>query len=116
MKKVLMGSIVMLLFAATSIIFQMSSCKKADAQINCPTPTYRIAGLWIGTYSVNCIPEQGKLFYSLSIYPDGTLITKGEGGDGKYYYSSGTWTLSNNNIFSATVTTFVTANGGSPVT
>src|SRR5437868_4341101 len=114
MKKVLMGSIVMLLFALTSIIFQMSSCKKANAQENCPTPTYQIAGLWIGTYSVSCLPEQGQLFYSLSIYPDGSILSKGKGADGNYYYGEGTWTISSNNILSATVTSFV-INGGSPV-
>lgn len=52
----------------TLALFQMSSCKKADAQT---TTTYPIEGLWIGTYSVDQIEYQGQgnLFYSFIIYP-----------------------------------------------
>jgi hypothetical protein len=112
MKKLLMGSIVLTIFAFASLLFQISSCKKADAQ---PTTIYPIEGLWIGTYASPAVPSQGSLFYSFVIYPDGTLLTKGKGGDGKYYYSSGTWTLSSNNIFSGTIVSFVTP-GPHPVT
>jgi hypothetical protein len=104
-------------FALATLVvltFQISGCKK-----DCPAPTtttYPIQGLWIGTFSVDAIPGQGSLFYSFVVYPDGTLLTKGKGGDGKFYYSSGTWTLSSSNVFSGTITSFVTPNSGSPVT
>lgn len=112
MKKLFMASLALITFTASIALFQLSSCKKADAQTQ---TTYPIQGLYTGTYSVNAVPAQGNLFYSFVIYPDGTMSTKGKGGDGKDYYSAGTWTLSNN-IFSGTVTTIIAPNGGAPVT
>ncbi|MFT3932178.1 MAG: hypothetical protein QM726_01075 [Chitinophagaceae bacterium] len=69
--------------------FAVMSCSKE----NTPPPTYQIAGLWIGTYTVNQIPSQGNLYYSFIIKPDGTLLTEGKGGNGTMLYSSGTWSL-----------------------
>ncbi len=115
MKKIFFASIALTTFAASLLLFQMTSCKKATAQIS-QTTTYQIAGLWTGTYSVNSIPSQGQLFYSFIIYKDGTIVTRSVGSDGKYYYTAGTWTVSATNAFSATVTSFVTPNSGSPVT
>ena len=106
-----MASIALTTFAMTLALFQMSSCKKADAET---TKTYPIEGLWIGTYSVGTIPEQGNLFYSFIIYPGGVLLTKGKGGDGRDYYSTGTWTLTNSNTFLGTISTFY-PNTGQPV-
>lgn len=130
MKKLLMGSVVLTTFAVAILLFQMSSCKKVLAQTNivvhdtvkisvhdtikyCPTATYPIQGLWIGTYSQD--GSSGQSFYSFIVYPDGILVTRGKGFDGKYYYSSGTWNLSNDNIFTATIVSFVTP-GPNPVT
>lgn len=69
--------------------------------------------MWVGTFCANGIT--GEAFYSLIIYPDGTLVTRGKGSDNNYYYSSGTWTLSSDNIFSGTIVSFVTP-GPNPVT
>ena len=105
-----MASIALTTFALTLALFQMSSCKKADAE----TPkTYPIEGLWIGTYSADQIEYQGQgdLFYSFIIYPNGILLTKGKGGDGKDHYSTGTWTLTSSNIFSGTISTFFPGSG-----
>ena len=131
MKKFLMGSIVLTTFAFAILLFQMSSCKKTLAQTNvihdtvkinihdtvkyCPASVYPIQGLWVGTYSVDALPSQGQLFASLIIYPDGTIVTRTKGGDGKYYYASGTWNLSSSNVLTATIVYFVTP-GTNPVT
>lgn len=96
------------LFTACITFLLLSSCKKE--YVHTP-PRYPIEGLWIGTYSVASMPEQGDLFYSFVIYPDGTLLTKGKGGDEQDHYSSGTWTLNSNNIFSATISTFYPGTG-----
>src|SRR5688572_16522602 len=53
------------------------------------TPVYPIEGLWIGTYSVDGLAGQGDLFYSMTIYSDGRILTKSKGGDGKDHFSSG---------------------------
>ena len=53
--------------------------------------------------------------YCFIVYPDGTLLTKGKGGDGNFYYSTGTWTLSNDSLFEGTIVSFVTP-GPNPVT
>ena len=100
-------------FAIAALALVQFSCKKDTQEA---TKTYTIEGLWIGTYSVNSLPAQGALFASFSIFPDGTVLTKTEASDGKFYYSNGNWSLSGSNIFTATVTTFVTPYGGSPVT
>ena len=117
MKKILMGSIILSVFAATLMLVQMSSCTKTGASTSiihdtvrittvdtvCPTPKYPITGLWIGTYSEPSL-IQGQFYYSITIYPDNTILKKAKGSDGNTYISLGTWTLSANNIFSATYT------------
>jgi hypothetical protein len=87
-------------------IILLSSCTKES--IN----TYPIEGLWIGSYTVDGLPLQGEHFYSLAVYPDGKVVTKSKAADGKDHFSSGTWAMSSNNIFSATITT-VSPNSGS---
>jgi hypothetical protein len=102
-----------LAFLITALLFAQFSCQKDSVQ---PTKTYTIQGLWIGTYSASSLPAQGDLFYSYSIFTDGTILTKSKGWDGKYYYAAGTWALSSTNVFTSTITTFVTPFAGSPVT
>lgn len=99
----------------TAILF-VSACTKETKPTEPPAQTYPIEGLWLGTYSVDGMPAQGQLFYSFAIYPDGTLLTKSKGGDGKFYYSSGTWTLSGGKVFNGTITTFETFNSALKVT
>jgi hypothetical protein len=78
MKKVLMISLATFLFAMTALLFQLTSCKKAVGQTNydCPPPIYPVEGLYTGTYSVSSKPDQGNLYYSFVVFPDGTLLTK----------------------------------------
>ena len=92
MKKLLLGSIVLLIFSASIVIFQMSCKKSAVAQTPCPTPTYQIEGLWIGTYAVDGQPGLGQQYLSLTIKPDGTMINDSKAG-GVQHLAIGTWTL-----------------------
>lgn len=106
-----------LLVAFLASAFIISSCtKEADTVPGATADTYPVEGLWLGTYTVNGQPAQGALFYSLVIYPDGTMSTKSLGADGKTYYSAGTWAwqTSGSNIFVGTITTINT--GGLPIT
>ena len=113
MKKILLSATSFFAMTIFVLCFQ-TSCKK-ETITNTVTKTdtvfqcaKTINGLWVGTYSVNSNPSQGLLFYSLSVYPDGSLLYKTKGGDGNFYYAKGTWTLSSSNIFSATLTSFST--------
>ena len=93
-------------FLATALF--ISSCQK-DSSTPTPTPTvttYPVEGLWTGTYTIDNNPsESGVYFYSYAVYTDGSILVKGTGADGETYYSSGQWSLSNSNVFSATYTT-----------
>jgi hypothetical protein len=95
MKKILMGSLVITVFALASLLFQMTSCKKANAQT--PATNYPIQGLWTGTYTVDGSPSLGSQYFSFIIKPDGTMIN-----DTKYLgvqnLAPGTWTLSGHTL------------------
>jgi len=89
MKRTLMSAIVLLIFSASIIVFQISCQKSAIAQVNNAT----IQGLWIGTYTVAGHAELGQQYFSLVIKPDGTVIadTKGEN---TQHLAPGTWSIS----------------------
>ena len=74
----------------------LGSCKKDK-------PTYPVAGVYTGTYTVDNMPSQGSLAYSMSVFPDGSITTKGKVSQGAEGFASGTWTISGN-AFSATIT------------
>jgi len=110
MKKLLLSA-VSILALTIFVLSSQTSCKKetitntvTDTVYQCTTT---INGLWVGTYSVTSLPAQGQLFYSLIVYPDGSLLYKAKGGDGNFYYAKGTWTLSGN-TFAGTVVSFNT--------
>lgn len=91
--------------ALFAILLFASSCQKQDSSAS---PKYQVAGLWIGTYTVNNDKTApGVYFYSYAVYPDGSILTKGLGADGNYYYSTGNWKLSSTNVFTATITTLI---------
>lgn len=99
MKKLLKKFFVLITLAV--LTFQISGCKK-----DCPVPptvTYPIQGLWIGTYTVASI-SQPPLYFSFTIYPDGTMSYKSKGSNGYTFYANGSWTL-NGTLLSYTVTT-----------
>jgi hypothetical protein len=90
MKKLLVGSLVLTLFAAANIIFQMSSCTKTDAQTG--SANYPIEGLWIGTYTVDGNPGLGEQYFSFAIKPGGTIITDTKWAT-QQHLATGTWSL-----------------------
>jgi hypothetical protein len=103
MKK-LLSFVFVVLFA--SLLLLQISCSSDDRENNqaaLSSTTYPISGLWIGTYTA-VLSDNGPLFYSFVIYPDGTIVTKGEMHLGVYAYSTGTWTLTGD-TFTAVITT-----------
>lgn len=113
MKKILMGSIVLTVFAIALVMVEMSSCKKAvgqntviydtvkvyihDSVQYCPTATYPITGLWIGSYTVDGQPALGQQYFSFIIKPDGTVINDTKGSSVQHI-ALGTWTLTGNKL------------------
>jgi len=108
MKKLLMGSLVLTIFAFAITIFQLSCVKATVAQTKTITDTVyltktitdtalvctpSINGLWIGTYSVNGNASAGQQYADLIIKPDGTLIYESLGAN-QEHLATGTWTLS----------------------
>lgn len=98
-----------LLLFALAVTF-MVACTKD----NMPS-TYPTAGLYLGTYTVDQFPAQGSQFFSIVLYADGSMITKGKGGDGSDLYGAGSYTITGS-AFSATVNSFVKSSQGVPVT
>lgn len=93
-----------IILAALAAFLIISSCKKDNTTPAPVTPTYSIEGLWLGTFTVNNDPSAtGQYFYSFSIFPDGSVLTKSLGSDGNYYFNTGTWSLSADTLFSATI-------------
>jgi len=90
-----------ILLAATCLLV-FSACSKDSATVE--NDQYPIEGLWLGSFTVDNDPRQpDTYFYSFSIFPDGSLLTKSLGADGKYYFNTGTWRLSEDSVFSATI-------------
>ena len=93
-------------------ILAVASWKKDSTTPTPTTPTYQVEGLWIGTFTVDNDPTQpATYYYSYAVYPDGTILVKSLGADGNNYYSTGTWSLSSSNVFSAT---FISINFNGP--
>jgi hypothetical protein len=101
-----------ILLALTGLLF-FSGCSNDNETVE--TLKYPIEGLWIGTQTCdNDKIENSDNYYSLIVYEDGSILTKGKGADGRVYYASGTWTLSPDDNFTATITTLFFK--GPPVT
>ncbi len=76
MQKIVLGAMLSLLI--------FTGCKKDS-----PAPTtYPIQGLWVGSYT----DLNATLYFSFSVYPDGTLSYKSIF-DNTTVFSSGTWNL-----------------------
>lgn len=99
-----------LIAAMLTLAFLNFSCTKDEEETPEPAKPYQLPGLYIGTYTVNQLPNQTPLRYVLSIEPDGTITTEGRGADGNTYYSQGTWNL-NGKALTATYSTINYTNG-----
>ena len=96
-----MNRVLLILCIALSIA-AMQSCKKDKIS----SPGSPIEGLWIGTYDIVQAQESGgSFYYSYFIRKDDTLQMQGQGADGNTYYGIGTWDLTNDTLFSGTLTT-----------
>jgi hypothetical protein len=90
-----------LLFIGLINLMLVSCSKDTDDK-----PSYPIAGLWIGTYTYLTQPP---LYFSFTIYPDGSMSYKSKGSNDFTFYANGTWTLNGSN-FSYSVQTTNTPN------
>jgi hypothetical protein len=110
MKKIFMASVTLTTFAAAIALFQITSCKKSNAQTSCPPATYPITGLWEGTYQTDQVTHD-PTYNSFAIYPDGTILRRSRVvSSTEYALFKGTWTLTGN-LFQYRDTT-VTYSGG----
>jgi len=78
-----------LMFGGVATV-QFSGCAKTIAQGKCPTS---IHGLWEGTYLYQ---DQPPLYFSFTIYPDGTISYKSKGIGNNTFNAYGTWQLRGN--------------------
>src|SRR5215831_3076776 len=92
----------LLILTTFLIIFSITACKKESTE---PTK-YPITGLWEGSYSYL---SQPPLYFSFTIYPNGSMSYKSKGINDYTFYANGTWTV-NGDTFSYTVQTTNTPN------
>jgi hypothetical protein len=98
MKKLFMASLALTTFAASVFLFQMSSCKKAEAQNeNCPPQTHSVKGLWEGSYTIDSEPGLGSQYWNLVIKEDGTMVNETRY-TGTQHFNVGTWTMSGDTL------------------
>jgi hypothetical protein len=82
-------------------LFIFSGCNENTTVETAKCP---IEGLWLGSFTVDNDPLHTDTYsYSFSIFPDGSVLTKSLGADGKDYFNTGTWRLSADSVFSATI-------------
>jgi hypothetical protein len=91
-------------------LFILVSCSK-QADTPSANTSYRIEGLWTGTFSYD--PGVSTIttpqYFSFVIKPGGSLLVESTD-NGTKYYATGTWTL-NGNAFTCSYTYFGTPNG-----
>jgi hypothetical protein len=91
------------------MIILLSCSKQADSPAT--ITSYRIEGLWIGTFSYD--PGAGTVttpqYFSFVIKPGGSLLVESFD-NGTKFYASGTWTLNGNSLV-CNYTYFGTPNG-----
>lgn len=88
MKKILFFSMIL------ASLFFVACTKKTivnpPATDTNPNP---IVGLWVGTFQVTGATNLGSYYYSLSLFPDSTLVEEGGGSNGLLWLGKGTWSL-----------------------
>ena len=66
-------------------------------------PKNPIVGLWVGMQQIDGAPGAGEFYYTINLFADSTIIQHGNVQNGLAYSSSGTWSLSKDSIFTATI-------------
>src|SRR5260221_13709527 len=85
-----------------SLLCLVSCSKTVTPPVTNPNP---ITGLWAGTYQIDDAVYLGSYYYGFDIFADSTIIEQGGGTNGAIWTATGTWALSADSIFTATVTT-----------
>ncbi|MDN3657160.1 hypothetical protein QWZ08_16040 [Ferruginibacter paludis] len=114
MRRIFMISAALKAFVLTSILFQMTSCKKTTVQAgdNCPPAAYPVTGLWEGTYQTDQVNHIAT-YCSFTIYPDGTFMKRAQViSSTEYELTRGTWKL-NGTLFEYQDTSILPYSGGS---
>ena len=89
MRKLFFASIALTTFSLAIILFQFTSCEKAEAQTQ-QQVIFPIEGLWIGKYTITSEPSLGQQFFSIAIKPDGTAVVETKYGNTQHL-SVGNW-------------------------
>jgi hypothetical protein len=97
-----MKSIFSGIFVLFALSFAISCTKTTTPPVTSPNP---IEGLWAGTYRIDDAAYLGSFYYGFDIFADSTIIEQGGGTNGAMWTATGTWALSADSIFTATVTT-----------
>ena len=107
-KKVL--SIATLLLICILTILTLNACKKdCTTTTSSVTTKHTIDGLWVGTYLNNNLTSVPKQYQSITIYPNGEMLTNGLGGNTRFI-ATGNWVL-NGSSFSANVSNIWSSTG-----
>ncbi len=94
-----------LLFSVTlASIFFMVSCSKSTPTPPAVTPNPNpIVGLWVGAYQVTDAAYRGTYYYAFNLFADSTIVQQGGDSNGVIWTAAGTWSLSADSAFTATV-------------
>ncbi|WP_300604124.1 hypothetical protein [Niabella sp.] len=89
-----------------TMILTATGCQKETVYIKdrlvVLPPAHTIDGIWMGTYSVNSMPEMGKQCYSLILKPDGTVINETKW-KGQTHMNTGTWEMKGDTLVCNTI-------------
>jgi hypothetical protein len=89
---------ILTLMAIVVVSAFFNSCTKDCPQTTTNTTSHTIQGLWVGTWSYNAQPSWGKLYFSYSIKPDGSLVNDGITITPVHWVSFGNWTLTGDSL------------------
>jgi len=111
MKKIIFSlSTISLYFLLSAVSMGTSSCEKEEVLVHDTTKvTVRdtiieevcppsVLGLWVGTYTVNQLPNDPARYFSFIIKPDGSLIVESKPTGSSSSLATGTWVRNGNKL------------------
>ncbi len=97
MKQFFSKALLFSIIGLAAIAFISTGCEKDDDN---PPASGNIQGLYVGTFTTVsgfAEPAGTNFYFSISVYPDGTLSYKsGTNTSNTFVYAAGTWTLTGN--------------------
>ncbi|MCD2423782.1 hypothetical protein LQ567_13485 [Niabella pedocola] len=82
------------------------SCRKETVYIKDRVvvlpPAHTVDGIWMGSYTVDVLPQLGQQYYSLILKPDGTAINETKW-TGQTHINSGTWQMKGDTLICNTI-------------